>query len=271
LRQAARLHKGKQGSVFEEASTFSTLVPLNHTQQRAEVLHTMAVFHSMQRRRGLPVLFHKHRRFLDFRPFGAPQPTFINVLRHPVDRAVSQFYYERWGDRFNAYKEAEIKLRGAQKDFDINACVAVPRAQRTCGFNHADENLQTGLFCGFADVCACVGPMATRRCGAAEKLQALALAKRNLARQYTAIGLTERLPETLQMFERLLPAVFGNITRLPVLHDRVTAVEPFHVDPLPHTVQRLADEELALDVQLYSFATRLFHARWQVCRSRWET
>ena len=188
------------------------------------------------------------------------------MLREPVARSVSEYYYRRWGPRPKARMAAEAKMRGAQSELDVNACLALPRANRTCGYNRVDENEQTAIFCGFAPVCACVGALATRACLPAEKQHALTLAKHNLVRQFAAIGLTERMRESLAHFADVLPGLFGQrVAELADSKQRVTA--GVHTPPTEATRAKIL-AEVSLDAELYTFAAGLFEHRLGVCARR---
>ena len=162
------------------------------------------------------------------------------------------------------YKLAEIAARGPQKDFNVNECIAVPREQRLCGFNRLDENVMTGLFCGFAPECACAGRMATRRCEQSERLAALERAKHHLY-NYSVFGINEYYNVSLRLFERTLPSVFANITALQPIHDNPTGRGQVYAQPTPATLHRLLTEELDLDAQLYLFALEIFNRRMKAC------
>ena len=44
-----------------------------------------------------PSLYDRHVYFLDFRQFNRTQPVYINMVRDPVDRVVSRYYFMNWG------------------------------------------------------------------------------------------------------------------------------------------------------------------------------
>ena len=45
----------------------------------------------------LPLAFMKHMNFLDFEEFNKTTPIYINMVRHPIDRVISWYYYIRQG------------------------------------------------------------------------------------------------------------------------------------------------------------------------------
>lgn len=246
------------------------------TQRRAHASDVTAKLQKTAAHTGGLAIYHRHTRFINFTEFALPQPTYINLVRNPVVRAVSEFYYKRWGQRDQGLKNAEIKARAAQQDWDINQCLALPRANRTCSFNRLDENEMTAIFCGQAPECACIGGMATRSCAAPTKQAALVLAKRNLQREYALVGVTERYANSLRLFERILPKFFNGATKVTIPHSNPTnhiaqhtssrsiGESHFYREATPATVKRLA-EELSLDLALYHFAVELFDQRYKAC------
>ena len=47
------------------------------------------------RKKGVPIALHYHVHWFDFSEAKQQQPTYINFVRHPVERLISWYYYCR--------------------------------------------------------------------------------------------------------------------------------------------------------------------------------
>lgn len=79
-----------------------------NTSKNAHVLsladQARFVYNSTQWKARLPALYHGHIAYLDFSLFGvSKKPIYINLIRRPLDRLVSYYYFLRYGDDFRPY------------------------------------------------------------------------------------------------------------------------------------------------------------------------
>jgi len=137
-----------------------------------------------------PVLYHGHFAHFPMDKLGLDRnPIYINLIRRPLDRLVSHYYFLRYGDDVLTSK---VRAReGDTTTFD--ECVVQ-------GGSDCDPKklwLQIPFFCG-------VNP----QCWEPGSEWALARAKAVLAEQYLVVGQTEDLTSMYTVLELLLPTFF---------------------------------------------------------------
>lgn len=140
-----------------------------------------------------PALYHGHLAYLDFSKY-APSgnyrpPLYINIIRRPLDRLVSYYYFLRYGDN---YRPGLVRRKSGDK-VTFDECVA--NQQPDC-----DPRLmwlQIPFFCGHH-----------AECWNAESDWALDQAKRNLVEKYFLVGVTELMQEFVELLEMTVPRIF---------------------------------------------------------------
>ncbi|KQS44237.1 heparan sulfate 2-O-sulfotransferase pipe isoform X4 [Drosophila erecta] len=149
----------------------------------------------------------KHVAFLDFDLLGEPWPIYINLVRDPVERLVSWFYYIRspwhFGERRNAFGDA-IPLPDIdwlKKDF--NRCIE--ERDPECVYeqmemgNLGDHRRQSLFLCG-QNMAVCM-PFNSH--------EAMQRAKKNVEKHYAVVGTWEDTNTTLSVLEGYIPRFFG--------------------------------------------------------------
>lgn len=101
-----------------------------------------------------------HANYIDFRNFDLPLPIYVNLIRDPVERVISWFYYRRtpW-NAVQMYKITNHFFDGSwyKKDFEQcvlsgdKECLYIPNS----GFfkQNIDHKRQTLFFCGHHKLC----------------------------------------------------------------------------------------------------------------------
>ena len=147
----------------------------------------------------------RHYNFVDFEEYGGIfTPTYINVVRNPVDKIVSWFYYWRaaWNvvERKMAYPNEPLPdPEFLRKDFDSCVLSGDPECQYVPGssvLSHNDHRSQIMQFCGHEFYCAEFNGE-----------RAFNKAKENVEKFYPVVGVLEDMNKTLKVFEAKLPEV----------------------------------------------------------------
>lgn len=191
-----------------------------------------------------PAFYHGHMAFLNFGKFGTKRmPLYINLLRKPLDRFISYYYFLRYGDNFRPH--VIRKKHGDTKTFD--ECINI--GQPDCDPNNMW--LQIPFLCGHDPACWEIG-----------NSWALEEAKRNLQRYYFLVGVTEELNEFVEVLENVLPRFFKGAYNF-FLHNNKSHLRQTtqKLNPLPETVEKIQQSPVwKMENDFYNFALEHFHA-----------
>lgn len=144
-----------------------------------------------------PYLFTRHVHFLNFSRFGAEQPVYINIIRDPVNRFLSNYFFRRFGD-WRAEQNHMIRTPGMKEEeryLDINECILENYAE--CSNPRLFYIIP--YFCGQHPKCREPGEWAFER------------AKQNVNENFLLVGILEELEDVLLLLERYLPHYFKDV------------------------------------------------------------
>ncbi|XP_022094824.1 uronyl 2-sulfotransferase-like [Acanthaster planci] len=142
-----------------------------------------------------PYLFQRHLHFVDFTEFNARQPMYINVIRDPLSRFVSNYYFKRFGDgrsnqNFKGSKEAKYR--------SVTECII--KGYKECVRSGSFYIIP--FFCGQRKEC--------RR----PSQWALDEAKLNVEKHFVVVGILEDLESSFRVLEKALPQFFTGAVKL---------------------------------------------------------
>lgn len=142
-----------------------------------------------------PCTFDRHIFFVNFTRFDESSPIYINLIRDPVERIISSYYYRRLAARLNHGRTAKPSNYWLNKKF--RHCVM--NSDPECSFIDGQSYgvLLLPYFCG-----------QDKRCLILNNPWALQKAKNNIERYYAVVGVVEELNITLRVLEASLPRFF---------------------------------------------------------------
>ncbi|XP_072157960.1 uronyl 2-sulfotransferase homolog pip isoform X2 [Bemisia tabaci] len=152
-----------------------------------------------------PAVYVKHICFVNFTSYRIPQPIYVNMVRDPVERVISWYYYVRapwyYVERKQAFPDLPLPDPSwLKKDFET--CVL--QHDRECQYIEGetregigDHRRQTMFFCGQGNECLPFNSQA-----------ALENAKRAVEENYAVVGILEDMNTTLTVLENYVPRFF---------------------------------------------------------------
>ncbi|KAI1290245.1 Heparan sulfate 2-O-sulfotransferase 1 [Halotydeus destructor] len=189
-----------------------------------------------------PSIYHGHVAYIDFAKFGvSSKPIYVNLIRDPLERLVSYYYFLRNGDDFRPH--VVRKRKGNKVSFDD--CII--KGEHDC--DPSNLWLQVPFFCGHSAECWTPGSE-----------WALEEAKRNLVSNYLVVGLTERLQDFVALLEVTLPRYFegsmelftkGNKSHLRRTYNKIQLND--------ETISKMHENEIwKMEMNFYEFAAKQF-------------
>ncbi|KAF6728682.1 Heparan sulfate 2-O-sulfotransferase 1 [Oryzias melastigma] len=212
-----------------------------------------------------PAFYHGHVAYLDFSKYGVTRkPMYINVVRDPIERLVSYYYFLRFGDDYRPglrrRKQGDKKVSSPPSPpitasaLSANAFLCFRRLTSVCrrgGSDCAPEKLwlQIPFFCGHHAECWNVGSK-----------WALEQAKYNLLNEFLLVGVTEELEDFVMILEAALPRFFRGATELyrtgKKSHLRKTTEKK---PPTKETTAKLQQSDIwKMENDFYEFALEQF-------------
>ncbi|KAJ9583307.1 hypothetical protein L9F63_022348, partial [Diploptera punctata] len=212
-----------------------------------------------------PAVYVKHVCFTNFTQFGLPEPIYVNLVRDPVERVISWYYYVRapwyYVERKQAFPDIPLPdPHWLKKDFET--CVL--RGDRECryleGETHegiGDHRRQSLFFCGHSDACT---PFNT--------IGALQRAKKAVERHYAVVGVLEDFNTTLTVLENYVPLFFEGASEVYWDEvDRFTRINRnLFKPPVSEEVKDIVRQNFTREVEFYQFCRQRLHRQYLALR-----
>ncbi|KAL7059848.1 hypothetical protein AAHC03_013972 [Spirometra sp. Aus1] len=201
-----------------------------------------------------PLFLHGHFAYINFGRFGSHlKPIYINLLRDPLERLASRYYFLRFGDDHRPHLNRSRMVNNTERWQTFDQCV------QNKGKDCKPSLLwsQVPFLCGSDWYCSIPG-----------NRMALHVAKRRLVDDYLLVGVTENFKAFMLLLETLLPRFAtglqqtANVTRAgkPIWHTRKTN-RKYPISQATRDVFKGHPVWLA-EQELYEFARREFSFRW---------
>lgn len=186
-------------------------------------------------RDGKKVVYARHFYYTNYTPHLTLNYSYVTLVRDPVDRMISSYHYYHYSTK----KYIQKMLPDERKNETLLDCVQY--AHEGC-----THNLLTKYFCGHSKLCSS---------GSSEALE---IAKYNLEHKFVAVGLVENLTQSIQLFQKLLPAFFPPMS----LYD-INKILPYtnknkRTGEVSNLIIKIIEMKNQADIELYQFAKKLF-------------
>lgn len=186
-----------------------------------------------------PRITHPHLPFINFERFGYRNPVFISVIRDPVEKAVSHYYFNIYGDstpQHDRWPENAMP--------NISHCVL--SGSPDCDWT--GQLRMTKYFCGPDALCVNGSTESIRR------------AKQHIDENFIFVGLTEEFDNTLKILERVLPSYFeGAVETWDEIKTAFThATATRYKDELTPEARQALEKMLVHDYEIYNYVKETF-------------
>ncbi|XP_044314205.1 heparan sulfate 2-O-sulfotransferase pipe isoform X2 [Drosophila rhopaloa] len=208
-----------------------------------------------------PSVFIKHVCFTNFTKFNLPKPIYLNVVRDPVERVISWFYYVRapwyFVERKAAFPDLPLPHPAwLKKDFET--CVL--NGDQECTYTQGvtvegigDHRRQSLFFCGHDYECT---PFNT--------LGALERAKFAVEQQYAVVGVLEDLNTTLSVLEKYVPRFFEGVRDIYATSaEYLTKINKNNFKPpVSEHVKDIVRRNFTNEIEFYQFCRQRLHKQY---------
>ncbi|XP_076050967.1 heparan sulfate 2-O-sulfotransferase pipe [Oratosquilla oratoria] len=209
-----------------------------------------------------PSVYVKHVCFINFTTFNTTQPIYVNMVRDPVERVISWYYYVRAPWYFVERKQAfpELPLPSSQwlrKDYET--CVLT--GDRECQYLERDERPDfaqlTEFFCG-----------QEKKCTGFNTEYAMQKAKENVERHYSVVGVLEDINKTLTVLDHYVPRFFKGAKDLywNEVQKFSKVNKNIYKPPVSEKIKDIVRKNFTREIEFYEFCRQRLHMQYAALR-----
>ncbi|XP_035784731.1 heparan sulfate 2-O-sulfotransferase pipe-like isoform X2 [Anopheles albimanus] len=209
----------------------------------------------------VPSVYVKHVCYTNFTRFGLPMPIYVNMVRDPVERIISWYYYVRapwyYVERKQAFPDLPLPdPRWLKKDFETCVLQGDPECTYTQNVVHegiGDHRRQTLFFCGHDEAC-----LPFNSPGALER------AKYAVESQYAVVGVLEDLNTTLAVLEQYVPRFFTGASS--IYFNEVNVLRKINKNnfkpPVSEEIKELVRRNFTKEIEFYQFCKQRLYKQY---------
>ncbi|XP_075160330.1 uronyl 2-sulfotransferase homolog pip-like [Haematobia irritans] len=205
-------------------------------------------------------VFVSHVNFMNFTDYEEPRPIYMNMVRDPVERIISWYYYIRapWVFVPKRLKNNKPMPNPKWANTEFDQCVL--SKDKACtyiegsGFERTgDHRRQTLFFCGHNE----------HKCMPFNTRLPLELAKRTVEKEYAVVGTWEDTNVTLTVFENYIPRYFMGASKLYYMdlhadHKNSNPMKPHISEEIKNMVRR----NFTREIEFYQFCRQRLHKQY---------
>jgi len=205
-----------------------------------------------------PSAYVKHVCFVDFSRHNTSIPVYVNLVRDPVERVISWYYYVRapwyFVERKRAFPELPLpNPNWLRKDFEL----CVKRGDKECqwleGGERDDFGQLTEFFCGQDDECTGFNTEV-----------AMKKAMYNVEKNYAVVGVLEDMNKTLTVLEHYVPRFFKGAlkTYWEDMKNFRSLNRNIYKPPVSEETKDLVRKNFTREIEFFEFCKQRLHRQY---------
>ena len=241
-----------------ESSTnrFQFVQSRSYIRQRMSIIDQQQLIqmlsHVSKHKQNQPVVYEEHFHFFKADVKSVESIWYIKQIRDPLERALSQYSYRRYRCDVLRILRGCSQMDLSCKNLTLDQCISSGNRSR-CVSRPCGVASVISFFCGQDPIC---DDTFTQPNTAA----ALSLAKTNIERYYSYVGLLEYFESSLQLLEYIHSPMFDGISQIysESKRKRVNALPNKYRIPVSNETRSILRQLLKNEFDLYNFVQKRF-------------